>query len=126
LLAEAGIEYVCDWANDEQPYPLKTPEGRLLALPIMYGLDDVNTLTDRKVTVDRYAQMLKEGFDTLYQDGAHNGRVMALHLHPWLIGQPFRIGYLDDALAHMVRRQGVWTASGAEIVDWYRRNTPVD
>ena len=125
LLAEAGIEYVCDWANDEQPYPLKTPGSGLLALPIMLELDDVNALADRKVTVDRYAQMLKESFDSLYQDGARNGRVLVLNLHPWLIGQPFRIGYLDDALGHMVQRQAVWAATGGEIVDWYRRNPPV-
>ena len=124
LLAEAGIRYLCDWANDEQPYPLTTPQGEILALPIMLEMDDVNALADRRVDVDRYAQMLKEGFDTLYEDGATNARLLALHLHPWLIGQPFRIGYLDDALGHMVRRQGVWAASGGEIVDWYRRNPP--
>ena len=27
LLAEAGIEYVCDWVNDEQPYKLNTSQG---------------------------------------------------------------------------------------------------
>ena len=124
LLAEAGIRYLCDWANDEQPYPLTTPQGEILALPIMLEMDDVNALADRRVDVDRYAQMLKEGFDTRYEDGATNARLLALHLHPWLIGQPFRIGYLDDALGHMVRRQGVWAASGGEIVDWYRRNPP--
>ena len=124
LLAEAGIRYLCDWANDEQPYPLTTPQGDMIALPIMLEMDDVNALADRRVDVDRYAQMLKEGFDTLYEDGATNARLLALHLHPWLIGQPFRIGYLDDALGHMVRRQGVWAASGGEIVDWYRRNPP--
>ncbi len=48
------------------------------------------------------------------------GRVLALNLHPWLIGQPFRIGYLDEALGHMMRRQGVWTATGTEIINWYK------
>ena len=125
LLAEAGIRYLCDWANDEQPYPLNTPQGELFALPIMLELDDVNALATRRVTVDRYAQMVRESFDTLYLDGAANGRVLVLHLHPWLIGQPFRIGYLDDALGHMMRRRGVWAAAGGEIVDWYQRNPPV-
>jgi hypothetical protein len=50
--------------------------------------------------------------------------VLTLHLHPWLIGQPFRIGYLDSALAHMVRRQGVWAANGSDIVQWYRQHRP--
>ena len=124
LLAEAGISYVCDWVNDEQPYPMTTPEGELFALPVMWELDDVFALADRKVTVHRYQDMLTEGFDTLYQDGAVNGRVLTLHLHPWLIGQPFRIGYLDAALGHIVQRQGVWAATGSEIVDWYRDNRP--
>ena len=124
LLAQTGIRYVCDWANDEQPFPMTTSEGELYALPIMWELDDVSALADRKVTIDRYEDMLKEAFDCMYQDGAANGRVLTLHLHPWLIGQPFRIGYLDAALGHMVRRQGVWAATGAAIVDWYRENRP--
>jgi hypothetical protein len=28
-----------------------------------------------------------------------------LHLHAWLIGQPFCIGFLDEALGHMRRHQ---------------------
>ncbi|MCH2505730.1 MAG: polysaccharide deacetylase family protein, partial [Dehalococcoidia bacterium] len=125
LLAEAGISYVCDWTNDEQPYPLKAPQGEILALPTMLELDYVHAMADRKVTMDRYSLMLREGFDAMYEDGATNGRVMVLHLHPWLIGQPFRIGCLDEALAHMVRRQGVWAATGGEITDWYRQKPPV-
>ncbi len=125
LLARAGIRYVCDWTNDEQPYPLETPQGGLFALPIMLELDDIHALWDRRIVIDRYGELLKESFDTVYQDGAQNGRVLVLNLHPWLIGQPFRIGYLDEALGHMVRRQGVWAATGSEIIDWYRRNPPV-
>jgi peptidoglycan/xylan/chitin deacetylase (PgdA/CDA1 family) len=124
LLAQAGVRYVCDWANDEQPYRLKTPAGELYALPIMLELDDVHALWERRVPIDRYGQLLQESFDIMYRDGAQNGRVFVLHLHPWLIGQPFRIGTLDDALAAMVRRQSVWAASGAEIVEWYRQHLP--
>ena len=124
LLAQAGIRYVCDWANDEQPYPLKSPAGELHSLPIMLELDDVNALWDRRVDIDRYGQLLKDAFDVLYRDGAQNGRVLVLNIHPWLIGQPFRIGTLEDALRYMMRRQGVWAATGLEIIDWYRRNPP--
>ena len=52
--------------------------------------------------------MIGETFETLYREGATTGRLLVLHLHPWLIGQPFRIGSLDAALGHIVRRQGVW------------------
>jgi peptidoglycan/xylan/chitin deacetylase (PgdA/CDA1 family) len=124
LLAEAGIRYLCDWPNDEQPYRLKTRQGELFALPIMLELDDVNALWYRRLAINRYAELLSESIDRLYRDGVRNGRLLVLNLHPWLIGQPFRIGYLDDALGTMMHRQGVWAATGAEIIDWYRQHPP--
>jgi allantoinase len=125
LLAQLGIRYVCDWVNDEQPYPLKVPDGELYALPIALPVDDVNALWDRRIDIDRYKEMIKETFETLYREGATNGRLLVLHLHPWLIGQPFRIGCLYEALGHIMQQQGVWAATGSEIIDWYRRNRPV-
>jgi peptidoglycan/xylan/chitin deacetylase (PgdA/CDA1 family) len=122
LLAQAGIHYVCDWANDEQPYRMQTAQGELFALPIMLELDDVHALWDRRVPIDRYEQLLCESFNTLYRDGDHNGRLLVLHLHPWLIGQPFRIGFLDAALGMMMQRQGVWAAQGSTIIDWFRQH----
>ncbi len=121
LLAAAGISYVCDWANDEQPYRMTTAEGDLAALPIALELDDTHALWERRVPVDRYGTMLSESFEGLYQDGAQTGRLLVLNLHPWLIGQPFRIGFLDAALEGIMQRQGVWAAQGKAIVDWFRR-----
>jgi allantoinase len=125
LLAEAGLRYVCDWVNDEQPYALKVPQGELYALPIALPVDDVNALWDRRIDIDRYRDMIKETFETLYDEGSTSGRLLVLHLHPWLIGQPFRIACLDGALAHLMQRPGVWAATGAEIIAWYSEHRPV-
>ena len=125
LLAEAGIRYVCDWVNDDQPYAFKTSQGELFALPIMLDMDDVKVLFERRVPIYRYEELLKECFDTMYGEGAQTGRLLVLNLHPWLIGQPFRIKHLGNALAYMTGRQGVWAATGSEIIDWYRSNIPV-
>lgn len=125
LLAQMGLRYVCDWVNDEQPYALKVSQGELYALPITLPLDDVNALWERRIDIDRYREMIQETFETLYAEGARNGRLLVLHLHPWLIGQPFRIGRLAAALDHIMQRPGVWAANGAEIIDWYRSQHPV-
>ena len=122
LLREAGIDYLCDWVNDEQPYPMA---NGLVALPTMLEMDDLFALSNRRVEIKRYCQSLKDGFDIMYRDGAENGRLMTINLHPWLVGQPFRIGYLEEALAHIMGHQGVWSASGSEIIDWFRANPPV-
>ena len=124
ILAAAGVSYVCDWVNDEQPYRMTTDQGELHALPLMLELDDINALWDRKVPIDRYARLLEDSFDGLYEGSQESGLLMAFNLHPWLIGQPFRIGYLDQALGHMVGHEGVWAATGSEIVEWFKGNSP--
>jgi len=121
LLAQAGIRYVCDWANDEQPYALQVPSGELHALPVTLPLDDISALWDRRIGIDRYSDMIREAFDTLYREGDESGRLLVLNLHPFLIGQPFRIGFLDTALRHIVGHPEVWAATGSEIIDSYVR-----
>ena len=121
LLRQAGIDYLCDWVNDEQPYPMT--EGRV-ALPTMLEIDDLFAMSNRRVEIERYCQSLKDGFDVMFRDGGNNGRLMTINLHPWLVGQPFRIGYLEEALAHIMGHDGVWAASGSEIIDWFRSNPP--
>ena len=123
LLAEAGVRYVCDWANDEQPYRMKVAQGELLALPVSFPLDDVNALWERHIDIDRYGAMIAETFDTLYLEGADNARLLVLNLHPFLIGQPFRIAALDSALAHIGKHDALWKATGAQIVEHYRSVT---
>ena len=120
ILGELGFRYVCDWPNDEQPYIMTVPTGELSSLPIMWELDDVNALWNRKIPVKNYAKMLTDAFDKMYMDGLDNGRLLVLNLHPWLIGQPFRIGYLEKALAHVRSKKRVWAATGSEIIEWFR------
>ena len=121
LLAEAGLTYVCDWANDEQPYPMTTGGNPFFALPLMYELDDVVSISHKLMTVFDYERMLGESFDVLKEDGVSTGRLMAVNLHPWLVGQPFRIASIDRALSHIMGQGGVWPATGSEIIAWYRQ-----
>jgi hypothetical protein len=58
----------------------------------------------------------------LYKEGAESGRVMAIALHPYLSGVPHRIGALDAALDHICRHDGVWRATGSEIVEHYLKS----
>lgn len=121
LLAEAGLTYVCDWANDEQPYPMTTGGNPFFALPLMYELDDVVSVAHKLMTIFDYERMLVENFDVLKEDGANTGRLMAINWHPWLVGQPFRIGCIDRALSYIMSQGGVWPATGSEVIDWYRQ-----
>jgi len=121
LLSELGVEYLCDWANDDQPYLIGDGDRPLVSLPLMQEISDVRLHWTRRVTMARWAALVCEAFDVLYREGLDSGRLFALPLHPWCIGQPFRVKYLDQVLAHVRRYDGVWAATGAEIAAWYRQ-----
>jgi allantoinase len=121
LLAEAGVDYICDWANDEQPYWVGPADRPLVALPLMQEISDVNLHWNRRVTMAQWAALVREAFDTLYREGSASGRLFMLPLHPWCIGQPFRLTYLHQVLAHIRTHDEVWATTGTEIATWYRR-----
>lgn len=122
VLAEEGFTYLCDWNNDDQPYPMKVRKGRLLSVPYSVEINDIPTFLHFGYSPERFCQAICDQFDTLYEEGAETGRVMAIALHPFIIGQPFRIKCLEQALQHILRHRDVWMATGGEIADWYTRN----
>ena len=122
ILAGNGIEYVCDWVNDEQPYPMNVREGSLISMPYSIEINDIPAFLDRGLGAEEFYRMIVDQFDMLYEDGAVSGRVMAICLHPFLIGHAFRAKYLDKALDYITRRKEVWVTRGGEINDWYRAN----
>ena len=118
LLGEAGLDYVCDWVNDDMPYPMHTPTKTLHAMPHPIDIDDHTILVQNHHTEDDFRDQLCDQFDLLYRESAtHGGRVMVISLHPWVIGQPYRIGALEQALKHIMAHRGVWAATGSEILD---------
>jgi peptidoglycan/xylan/chitin deacetylase (PgdA/CDA1 family) len=118
LVAAAGIKYWCDWVHDDQPFPFRVRSGRLITVPYSVDLNDAVILR-QGLEADDFAQMLKDHFNTLYREGAANGRVMCIAIHPYMMGQPHRIRYLDEALQYICSHDGVWKATGEEIADWY-------
>lgn len=120
LLTESGLRYVLDWPNDEQPYAMTSAAGEIVSLPMAVDLDDVFSHYHRKIPISRWCRCLLEGVDRLLRDGEESGRALVLNLHPWLIGHPFRISYLEDALGSLMERKGIWFATAAEIAEWWR------
>jgi peptidoglycan/xylan/chitin deacetylase (PgdA/CDA1 family) len=119
LLAEYGLRYACDFFHDDQPFPLNVRRGRLISLPYALETNDGTVYGRRLASPREYGDILRAQFDQLYAEGAESGRVMCIPLHPFLSGQPHRVGALDRALVHITAHPGVWLTTGAEIADWY-------
>lgn len=112
LLKEAGLRYCCDWVNDELPYRFN---NGLINLPLNHELSDRQIITVQQQPADSYAQQMRDAFDWLAGEGA--GRVLPLHLTPYIMGLPYRISALEDLLCDLAARPQAWAAKGGEIVD---------
>jgi allantoinase len=119
LLAEHGVSYVADWVNDEQPYPLHVANGAMTSIPYSIEINDIGTFMRRGFTGPDYQRMILDQFEVLFEESAITGKVMCIALHPFITGVPFRARHLEAALATMREREGVWFATGSQIVDAY-------
>jgi peptidoglycan/xylan/chitin deacetylase (PgdA/CDA1 family) len=120
LLREAGYSYVLDWCADDQPVWLTTRAGPLLAVPYPQELNDSSAIIGRRVGAAEFADMIVDQFEEMLVQSAGEALVMGVALHPYIVGQPFRLRHLRRALAHIgARRPEVWlTTAGAIASRW--------
>lgn len=116
LLAEAGYRYTLNWCMDDQPVWMRTRAGRLLSIPYPQELNDIPAIVARKVGAAEFADMIVDNFDEMQEQSKAQPLVMGLALHPYVVGQPFRLRPLRRALAHIAdRRDTVWITHAGEI-----------
>ena len=121
LMAEAGLIYHADWYHDDQPFPIKVREGRLVSVPYSIELNDVMVRLQGR-DAPHFLEMIRDQFDVLYEEGAESGMVLCISLHPYWIGQPHRVKYLDQAFDYILSHPGVWKTTGGEIAEYYLAN----
>lgn len=116
LLAEAGYRYLLDWCMDDQPVWFSTRNGgRILSLPYPQELNDIPSIVGRKDSAEQFTAMIIENFEEMLTQSRKQPLVMGIALHPYLVGQPYRLRYLRRALqAIAAKRNDIWfTTAGA-------------
>ncbi|HEX7921559.1 MAG TPA: polysaccharide deacetylase family protein [Bradyrhizobium sp.] len=120
ILLEEGYDYVCDWVLDDQPVTLKTRQGSIVNIPYTQECNDVAMMLIQHHKASEYRDRAIDQFEQLYADSSSSARVMALVVHPYIMGAPHRLRYFREALEHIAARDGVLFRTGEEIHDWYR------
>jgi peptidoglycan/xylan/chitin deacetylase (PgdA/CDA1 family) len=121
LLKEAGYTYVMDWPADDQPFWLKTRAGPILSVPYPAELNDSAAIIHREGTAQDFADMIVACFDEMIEQCRAQPLVMTISLHPFVMGQPYRLPALRKALTHCVEhaeRERVWWATPGAVADF--------
>ena len=118
LLAEAGYRYTLNWCHDDQPTRMSTRSGQTLwSVPYPQELNDIPMIMARQMDAKDFAQMIIDNFDEMRLQSAAQPLVMGIALHPYIVGQPYRLRYLRRALQHLCQARDagdIWiTTPGA-------------
>ena len=123
LFAEAGGIYSCDLFHDDQPTPVHVRSGKkFVSIPYSLELNDTIAYVVNKVEPRRYAQMMKDNFDRLYQEGAESGTIMCIPTHNYQVSFPHRMKAYEEALEYITGHSDVWVTTGREIAEFFLEN----
>jgi allantoinase len=126
LLVEEGYQYVCDWVLDDQPVWLKTCTRPIVNLPYTQECNDVAMMLIQHHKASEYADRALDQFAQIYADAEGSARVMALVLHPYIMGAPHRLKYFRRVIEEMSGKPDVVFWTGEEILDWFIAAGPRD
>lgn len=121
LLKEAGYTHLLDWPIDDQPLWMKTRSGPLLAVPYPLEINDAGTLVWRDHTGREFADMIVDQFEEMLEQSEKQTLVFALALHGFIVGQPFRLRPLRQAIKHCAEhkhKDRVWFTRAGEIAKY--------
>ncbi|MER5423991.1 polysaccharide deacetylase family protein [Streptosporangium roseum] len=118
LLAEAGLTYLLDWCADDQPFPLNVPG--LISVPYSVDVNDfLMYVTNPGLTGPDFERVVFDQFEVLLEESATTGKVMALPLHTFIMGQPHRSKYLARLLKTITSTPEVWVCTSDDIAEHY-------
>ena len=116
LLKEAGYRYVMDWPLDDQPIWMTTRAGPILTVPYPVELNDMSSLIGRRHSGQEFEAMMIDQFDEMLEQSRKYPLVYSVALHPFIIGQPYRLRAFRRAIRHIMAHQdALWITTPGEI-----------
>jgi hypothetical protein len=88
-------------------------------LPLSWELEDRFVIGENLHAESEWADQCCDAANFLLAEAERTGagRLLSLSLHPWIIGQPHRIGHLERVLDHLVAlRNRLWNAAPSTLL----------
>ena len=126
LIFEDGkFLYDSDSYSDDLPYWEYKKNKKQLIIPYTLDNNDMRFATNQGFNSgDQFYTYLKDSFDTLYEEGKTNPKMMSVGLHCRLIGRPGRIQSLKKFLDYVLKFNDVWICKRIDIAKHWIKNYP--
>jgi peptidoglycan/xylan/chitin deacetylase (PgdA/CDA1 family) len=127
LLVETGYRYTLNWCHDDQPILMNTRNQKpLWSIPYPQELNDIPMMIGRQMDGADFADMIIDQCDEMLDQSRRQPLVMGIALHPYLVGQPYRLRHIRRALSHIAQKrdQGeLFMTTPGEICDFMMTGT---
>jgi hypothetical protein len=121
LLAETGYSYTLNWCHDDQPTRMQTRSGQpLVAIPYPQEVNDIPMVIARQMDGRDFADLVVDNFEEMLQQSVSQPLVMGVALHPYIVGQPYRLRHLRRALTRLAKARddgAIWITTPGAICD---------
>jgi allantoinase len=124
ILAVEGYDYVADWVLDDQPVWLNTRGRPLVSLPYTQECNDVAMMVIQHHRASEFYDRTIDQFEQIYADAEDSARVMAISVHPYIMGATHRTKYFRRIFERIRDKRDVLFWTGEKILDWYLRAGP--
>ena len=117
LLKDAGFDYSMNWPFDDQPIWMRTRSGPLLYVPYSTEINDLPVLINTwRYTPRQFAELIIDQFDEMLEESRRRPLVFCFSLHTFVLGHPFRIRPLRQAMQHIMKhRDDIWLTTPGGI-----------
>ena len=123
VFEHGGFLYDSDSYSDDLPYWERRGKKKQLIIPYTLDNNDMRFATKQGFnTGDHFYNYLKDSFDTLYDEGKTNPKMMSVGLHCRLIGRPGRIQSLKKFLDYVLKFDDVWICKRIDIAKHWIKN----
>jgi peptidoglycan/xylan/chitin deacetylase (PgdA/CDA1 family) len=124
ILSEEGYEYVADWVLDDQPVWLKTRGRPIVSIPYTQECNDVAMMLIQHHKASEFCDRAIDQFEQIYADAEDSARIMAISVHPYIMGAPHRTKYFRRIFETIRKRGDVLFCTGEQVLDWYLKSGP--
>jgi len=123
VMEDGGFLYDSDSYNDDLPYWETRGKREQLIIPYTLDNNDMRFVTNQGFnTGDHFFSYLKDSFDTLYEEGKTNPKMMSVGLHCRIIGKPGRIQSLKKFLDYVLKHEDVWLCKRIDVAKHWIKN----
>jgi peptidoglycan/xylan/chitin deacetylase (PgdA/CDA1 family) len=126
VFQSCGVRYVFDWCIDDVPNWMRTDHGPIVSMPYNLELNDSIVYAIEKHATGQFLERTRATLGLFEREAAKRPRVLAIGLHPHLMGVPHRFGEFEDMLDSLMASSQTVFLRPEQIADWFERQVPAE